>query len=126
MKLQRVAHVDVFMIASAPVKGVAFVALKTLKIDLPLIESLDVILGKILTDNANDPHRSEKTRTEREVRSRAAEDALGRAERRLDRIECHGTDDENTHKYFPMRGCSSVRIFFGIRSEERRVGKECR
>src|ERR1044071_6165162 len=116
MKLQRVAQIDILMIASAPVKGVASVALQSFEIDLTLIENIDVVLRKILADDADDADRREKARAQGEVRSRAAEDTLGRAERRLDGIESHGTDDQNTHKYFPMIGSSSARIFFGIRA----------
>lgn len=48
------------MIATAPVKGVALVALQPLEVDLPPIENIDVILGKILADDADDPYRCEK------------------------------------------------------------------
>src|SRR4051794_7142780 len=115
MKLQGVAHVQVFMVFAPPVKGVAALALEALKVDTPAPEELDVLLGKILPDDADDPHGREEAGAHGEIGRRAAENALGRARRSLDRIERDGADYEYAHlMYFPMIGFRSRAVFFGI------------
>src|ERR671918_210753 len=116
MQLDRIADIDVFMIATAPMKGIALCALDPINVDLSLGEQVEVVLRKIFTDNADDADRSEKTCAQSEVRRRSAEDALGRAEWRFNRIKGDGTDNQYAHKYFPIIGRNATPSFFGIRA----------
>src|SRR5581483_10514260 len=115
MELDRVAHVQIFVVPPAPMKRVAALALQALEIDAAAAEEIDVFVGKIPADDADDSHGGEEARAHGEVGRRSAQDALGGARWRLDRIESDGADDEYAHlMYFPMIGLRSRTIFAGI------------
>src|SRR6266550_179163 len=116
MQLEGVTQVDVFVVTAAPMKRIAFLALYALNVDVALIEEVDIILRKILADHADDPHRREQARAQSEIRRRPAQDAFGRPEGRFDRIKSDGSNNQDTHKYFPTMGRKSARSFFGMRA----------
>ena len=62
MQFDGIALIDVFVIAAAPVKSVALLALDACDIDVALGEQIEIILREILADHANDPHRRKETR----------------------------------------------------------------
>src|SRR6185503_19483188 len=103
------------MIAPAPVKSISFAALNAFDVDITLGKNIQIILGKILADHTDDPHRGKKAGAESEIRRRTAENALGRAERGFDGVKSNGADNQDTHRYFPMIGFNSARNFLGIR-----------
>src|SRR5206468_1286105 len=115
VQLQGVAHVDVLVISPAPVKSIAPFALDSFEIDPALGKKLEVLLGKILTDDPDDTNRSKKTRRQREVGSRTAQDPLCGAEGSFDGIECHRADNQNAHRYLPIMGFRLARTFLGMR-----------
>ena len=77
MEFDGIALIDVFMIAAAPMKSVALLALDAGDIDSALGKQIQVILREILADDANDPHRRKITRAEGKIGRRAAENSLG-------------------------------------------------
>src|SRR5574341_2595530 len=101
MQLEGVAQVDVLVVTPAPMKGIAFLALDPVGVDIPPSKKFQVLSGKVLADDADDSHRSEKTRRQREIRGRAAQNPLRRAERSLDGIERHSPYDQYTHPFNP-------------------------
>src|SRR3990167_7864409 len=101
MKLQSVPHVDVLVITPAPMKSIALFALDPVSVDVPASKKLQVLIGKILADDADDSHRSEKTRRQRKIRGRPAQNPLRRTERRLDGIERHSPHNQNAHLFDP-------------------------
>src|SRR6185369_17290075 len=71
VQLDRVAHVEIFVIAAAPVKRVAARALEPLKVDAAAAEKLQILFGKIPADDAHDSHGGEEARAHAEISRRA-------------------------------------------------------
>src|SRR3990170_6470067 len=97
MQLQGVAQVDVLVVTPPPMKGVALFALDPVGVDVPSSKKLDVLIGKILADDADDSHRSEETRRQRKIRGRPAQNPLCHTERRLDGIKRDSPHDQDAH-----------------------------
>src|SRR3990172_7777659 len=108
MQLEGVAQVDVLVVTPPPMKGVALFALDPVGVDVPPSKKLDVLIGKILANDADDSHRSEKTRRQGEVGRRSTQDPLRRAERRLDGIKRDSPDNQNAHLFNPKLVLSGV------------------
>src|SRR3990172_5496491 len=116
MQLQRIAHVDVLVVAPAPMKSLALFALYSFDVDVAPFEKLQVVIGKIIADDADDPDRRKKTRRQGKIRRRTAENPLRRARWRFDGIEGDGSYDQYTHRYFPIIGFSLARTCLGMRA----------
>src|SRR3989304_6744763 len=101
MQLQGAAEFAVVRMPPPPMKGVALFALDPVGVDVPPSKKLDVLIGKILADDADDSHRSEKTRRQSEVGRRSTQDPLRRAERRLDRMQTTSPHNQDAHLFNP-------------------------
>src|SRR5262245_46232644 len=97
-QVERVANVDVFVVAAAPIKRRAGFALESREVDTALLEEFDMLARKILSDDAHDANRREKTRGDGKIRRRASEFAVYGARGRFDRVERDSPDDEDAHE----------------------------
>src|SRR5262249_31436481 len=79
MELDGVAHVQIFVVTPAPVKSVAAFPLEALKVNAAAAEQIEIFIGKILADDADDSHGRKEARAHGEIGRRAAQDALGGA-----------------------------------------------
>ena len=74
-------------------------------VDIALGEQAQILGAKIGADRADDTDRRKKTRREREIAGRAAQDLIGPALLRLDGVVGDRTDHHDTHSSESAEPC---------------------
>src|SRR5690348_5561356 len=97
MRLERLGHIQVMAIATAPAEGPSFGTLESREIDAEPRHRLELVHRIIVADDADELHACEMARRRREKRRRATEDVLGFPEGRFDGVQGDGAYDEKGH-----------------------------
>ena len=84
---------------SRPAKGLSRNNLQPVEVDAAAFQKLDVLLGKILTDNSDQVDRTEIRCCDSPVGGRAAQEIGMLLHLSLDVVEGYGTDNEDGHRY---------------------------
>ncbi len=96
------AGVEIPHVFARPTEGFALRDLQAGEVDVAALEILEVRWWEVVADDADHVHRREKARTDRRVRSGAAEEIGVLFHRSFDGIERDGTNDEDGHRALEM------------------------
>ena len=94
----RLPRVEVVGVLPLPVEGLARRLLQPLQVDGPPLEGRQRLLPEVVADDRHQVHGGEERRRHGEERRAPAQDLLGPAERGLDRVVRHASDDEDGHE----------------------------
>ena len=98
LRVERMRRVEVVVVPSAPEeRAAARDPLDVCDVDPVVREDAKLLVAEVVADDPDHPDVGEEARSEREVRRRAAEQALARAEGRLDGVERDGADAGEAH-----------------------------
>ena len=98
LRVDRLRDLHVRVVATCPEeRPVAGDLLDVFDVDPARLEDGELLGAEVVADHADDPHVGEEACRKREVRRRAAEDALAPPERRLDGVERDRADDGDGH-----------------------------
>src|SRR5688572_15307739 len=99
MCFECVPHVHVLFVFALPSKGRSVRTNKTLQIDSIFLKHFQIVVGKIMANDGNQPYRCKQPRCHRKKGRRSSQHVICFCPTRFDGIEGYSSDDQNrSHK----------------------------
>ena len=121
LRQQRPAMIHIRLIFARPMKRFPRQDLQGLQIDAAAFVELQVPLGKILADDADQSHRAEKTGRYGSVAGGAAQKTRVFGFRSFDRVQRGRADNQNAHKRFRLFFTANCDQVFACAEKQRAI-----